>query len=116
MEPWIMKHIKQSFEGIRSPQVVDAIESVMANSYAERLEALQAESNDGEAALIADPVESQAWYVNLPSDFLSENDFRQENRHEIAAFVLRWTAWMDDPSVARDASVPPPTLKTPTDC
>lgn len=98
---------RPSLEEIRSQEVVDAIDSVVDNSYGARLEALQAEANDGEAALIADPVESQAWYVNFPRSFLSENGFRATNRREIAGFVLKWTAWMDSAEGTRSDIEPP---------
>lgn len=97
----------QSFSGIRSQDVAAAMEDVVANSYEARLESLQAAANDGEAALIADPVESQAWYVNFPLEFLTENGFRARNRMKIAEYVLKWTS-VGIEGVARDQGEPEP--------
>lgn len=61
-------------------------------------------ANGGEAALIADPVESQAWYINFDGDFLTEGGIRAENRLRIAEFILKMTAKDSKPDKAIDYS------------
>lgn len=45
----------------------------------------------GEAAQVADPVESGLWYVDYPGNLLQEFEANKERWLERAADVIRWS-------------------------
>jgi hypothetical protein len=77
---------------VKSQELADVLIETDQLSYAHRLKSLQADENNGEAALIVDPVESQTWFVELPEAFLVENGARSINRARLASFIIEWTA------------------------
>ena len=58
--------------------------------YESTLESLRADANDGQAALIAAPVESALWYVDFDADFL-ESAEQQAAFLDEARDVLAWS-------------------------
>jgi hypothetical protein len=67
----------------------------------------------GEAAQLADPVESPLWYVDYPESIVEAAQADIVGLRELAADVIRWSEGIIDPTSTSEGHIDPSSTATP---